>query len=202
MTDQEIYKKIEDTYNSEKGKGFITHLLRSFMPLNRTYKLLSNDNNLKMVDCITGEKLSDVDAYFKLMKTENFANSMMENLKASAQAMVDGKESYDVPESVKNLKSKVNPMAITCEKSDKLMSEQTLGQLYNFFASQILIGNKHINWVANNERGKEFASHGRKSGFIENDREEKVVRKATERAKMSLGDLDVLRELKAKMENK
>lgn len=204
MTDQEqkIYDKIEETYNSEKGKNFITHLLRSFLPVHKSSKMIENDRKLKLVDCITGEKLCTVNEHFGLLMDDEGMNAMMDNLKASAQAVVDGKEEYDAPESVKKLKSKVKPLAITCKKSDKVMTEETLGQLFNFFASELLKGNKHINWVANNERGKEFVKAGKKQGYINNKREEKVVQKASERAKMSLGDLDVLQQLKNKMENK
>lgn len=202
MTEQEqkIYDKIEETYNSEKGKNFITHLLRSFLPVDRSFKMIVNDRKLKMIDCITGEKLCDVNEHFGLLMDDNGINAMIDNLKASAQAMVDGKDTYEPPESVKELKSKVKPVAVTCEKSDKLMTEETLGQLFNFYASEILKGNKHINWIANNERGKQFVKAGRESGFIENEREAKVVKKASERAKMSLGDMDVLQQLKNKME--
>lgn len=200
MTDKEIYNKIEETYNSDKGKGFITHLLRSFLPIHRSSKMLKNTKNLKLVDCITGEKLSDANAMFDLFRTKDFTNAIIDDIKESAKAMVGGNDKYERPESVKKLKSQVLPVAITCDNSDKVMSEQTLAQLYNFFATQILMGNKHINWIANNERGKMFIESGKKSGHIKNKKEERVVKKASERAKMSLGDMDVLKELKKRME--
>ena len=200
MTDQEIYNKIEETYNSENGKNFITHLLRSFIPVNRSSKLMDNEKNLKLVDCITGEELCTVNEHFALLMSKEGVDAMMENLKVSARAMVDEKE-FEEPESVKQLRDKVKPLAITCEKSDKVITQETLEQLFNFYASEMLKGNSHINWVANNERGKELVKSGRKSGYINNNREEKVVKKVVEHAKMSLGDMDVLKQLKAKMEN-
>lgn len=201
MNDQEIYKKIEDTYNSEKGKNFITHLLRSFIPINRSSKLMDDTRKLKLVDCITGEKLCDVNQHFGIMMDGGGIEAMMDNLKASAKATVDGKEEYDAPESVKKLRSKLKPLAITSAKSDKLMTQETLEQLFNFYATEMLKGNGHINWIANNERGKDMVNAGKKSGYIKNDHEAKVVKKATERAKMSLGDMSVLQELKQRMED-
>lgn len=128
-------------------------------------------------------------------------DTMMEDFNVMTKAMVDGKDSYTHPESVHNLRKKLKPVAVTCKKSDKVMSEETLGQLFNFFASELLRGNKHINWIANNERGKEFVKHGKKEGYIKTKREEKVVQKASERAKMSLKDNDVLKQLKKRMED-
>lgn len=201
MTDreQEIYDKIEQTYNTEKGKGFITHLLRSFLPISRSTKLMSNDKNLKLVDCITGDELCDVNTHFGLLMSDEGMGAMMDNFKASVKGIGSG-EDVETPDSVKELKSKIKEIAVSCKKSDKVMSEETLGQLFNFYASEMLKGNGHINWIANNERGKEFIKSGKKSGYIENRREEKVVKKAVEHAKMSLGDMDVLRQLKIKME--
>lgn len=200
MNEEEIYKKIEDTYNSEKGKNFITHLLRSFLPVNKSMRMLTNDRKLKLVDCITGHELTDVDEHFRILKDEGF-EAFMDDMKASAKAVVNGEDTYELPESMKTLRSKTKPIAITCEKSDKVMSEETLNQLFNFYASELIKGNKHIIWIANNERGKEFIKQGKKRGYIENKREERVVKKAVEHAKMSLGDLSVLQELKNKMEN-
>lgn len=203
MTDQEIYQKIEETYSTEKGKNFITHLLRSFLPINRSSRMFSNDKKLRMRDCITGEQLCTVDEHFNVIGSEEGLAAFMDNVRAQIkQGLVEGATTYEVPESVKQLKKKIKPIAITCEKSDKVVSEQTLNQLFNFYASEMLKGNKHVQWVANNERGKELIKHGKKTGNITNRREEKAVKKAVEHAKLSLGDFEVLQNLKKKFDSK
>lgn len=203
MTDQEIYKKIEETYSTEKGKNFITHLLRSFLPISRSSRLMSNEKSLRLRDCITGEQLCTVDEHFNVIASEEGLKAFMDNAKAQIkQGLVEGATTYEIPESVKELKKKIKPIAITCEKSDKVISEQTLSQLFNFYASELLKGNKHVQWVINNERGKEFVQHGKKNGFIQNKKEERVVKKAAEHAKLSLGDFEVLQNLKKKLDSK
>ena len=39
MTDQEIFEKIEKTYATDGGKKFITHLIRSFFPVDKYPKI-------------------------------------------------------------------------------------------------------------------------------------------------------------------
>lgn len=204
MTDQEIYQKIEEIYSTEKGKNFITHLLRSFLPINRSSKMFSNNKNLRMTDCITGEQLCTINEHFNVISSEEGFAAFMDNVTAQIkQGLIEeDATTYEVPELVKQLKKKIKPIAITCEKSDKVVSEQTLSQLFNFYASEMLKGNKHIQWVANNERGKELIKHGKKTGNITNRREEKAVKKAVEHAKLSLGDFEALQNLKKKFNSK
>lgn len=202
MTDQEIFTKISEMYNSEKGKGFITHLLRSFLPVYKSTKLFNNHRNLKLRDCITGEELSTVDEHFDVIGSEEGMNAFMDSLKSQIKQNIDDSASNETPESLQKLWSKLKPIAVTCEDSDKFVSEQTLRQLYNFFATEVLRGNKHLNWVLNNEKGKQYVSYGKRMGFVENKRDENVIKKAAERATLSLGDLDVLKNLKDKLDSK
>lgn len=196
MKKEEIYKKIDEIYNSEKGKGFITHLLRSFLPINKSYKLLLKEDKHKMVDCITGEKLCDVNTALNLTNKYKIGEHMVNKLISDAK----GEQNDEYYDNLRKMKDEMGNIAITCDGSNKLMSQETLEQLFNFYASQILIGNKHINWVANNERAKELISFGEKNGFVENKKEKNVIKKAVEHSKMTLGDLDVLKELKKKFE--
>lgn len=188
LKEEEIYAKIEEIYKSEKGKGFITHLIRSFLPLDRSTFMFSNDKNKKMVCAITGKSLISKDEIVKFQ---------LENMDAILKNMSDrflGKTNESVI--VENLKGKL--LAVECEKSDKLLCLEAVKQLFNFSASELLKGNKHVNYVFSDERNKVFSKQNNL-----NKREEKAVKRATtNRATMRLSDIDVLSDLKKKLENK
>lgn len=188
LKEEEIYAKIEEIYKSEKGKGFITHLIRSFLPLDRSTFMFSNDKNKKMVCAITGKSL---------ISKDEIAKFQLENMDAILKNMSDrllGKTNESVI--VENFKGKL--LAVECEKSDKLLCLEAVKQLFNFSASELLKGNKHVNYVLTDERNKVFSKNNNL-----NKREEKAVKRATtNRATMRLSDFDVLSDLKKKLENK
>ena len=196
MTDQEIYKKIEETYNSEKGRGFITHLLRSFFPINKTEFLWSKPEKGQIRDCITTERLACKDELFELLTSDESRTAFSDNLRAASKATMDGDKTYETPDSVKELQKKGAPLALTSKGSNKYLSEQTFEEFYNFITSEMLKGNKHINWVINDEKSKEMV----KQGYIKTKKEEKVVKKVIKRAKISLSDNPVLQELRKQLE--
>ena len=82
LKEEEIYAKIEEIYKSEKGKGFITHLIRSFLPLDRSTFMFSNDKNKKMVCAITGKSLISKDeiAKFQLENMDAILKNMSDRL--------------------------------------------------------------------------------------------------------------------------
>lgn len=200
MTEEEIYKKIRDTYNSEKGRGFITHLLRSFFPVGTANFAFFSEEGKKYVCCITGQELSTKEELINISMSDEGQKAFIENLKAYSNAIVNGEKSYKHPESLLELRKKIKPLAVVSEKSDKCLSEIAFEQLQDFYINEMLQGNKHINWISNNERAKHFVEHGKKEGLISTRKEEIAVHKAVEHSGMKLGDLDALRAIKQRME--
>jgi hypothetical protein len=86
--------------------------------------------------------------------------------------------------------------AVRCEKSDKLLGLQVVKQLLNFSISEMMKGNKHINYIIKDERNKAFS----KTHNLTKREDRAVKRATTNRATMKLSDIDVLRNLKEKLE--
>jgi hypothetical protein len=194
MTDKEIYSKIEEVYKTEGGKKFITHLLRNFFPVNKSQFSFFKPEKKRMVCCITGQKLcskEDLFAAHMEVTPEEFGEYMKS---------VFDPEKKPVEHPVrKKLGNKI--LAVECEGSDKLLCQASFDQLYNFYATELLHGNKHMSWLGKDMIRKESVSHWQKLGIVENAEEEEVIRKAVNKpAKLSLGDLDVLKNLKVKLE--
>lgn len=207
MTQEEITSKIRDIYNSEKGKGFITHLLRSFFPINKAHYLMfdmedEKGNPKPMKCCITGVELFSKGSKLQIVLNNHehtFKNFIDRTIQAMDETRVVDPEAERITTEVKE-KLNSMPMAVTSEESDKLMSEEAFQALQNFYFTELLRGNKHINWISNNQKANWIVESAKKDGLVSTKKEEKVVHKAVEHAKMSLGDLDVLQQLKKKFE--
>ena len=79
--------------------------------------------------------------------------------------------------------------------------QDALQQLYNFYASELLRGNKHIKWLARDISGKQVISHWQKLGIVETKEEEKALKKRLNKpAKTSFADMEVLQGVKEKLE--
>ena len=189
MNDEEIYKKIEEIYNSEKGKGFIIHLLRSFFPVHKSTYLWDVPKNDEIKCCITGERLQTREMCMKIIMSDEMKNAVIDSLKNLT---------FEYP---KKLKDKFYPIAITCEGSDKYLSTQAFKQLLNFYQTQLVMGDKKIEWVADNERAKEFVKKGKNENIIQTKKEERAVHRVVEHSKMKLGDLKALKDLKKRMDD-
>ena len=66
--------------------------------------------------------------------------------------------------------------------------------------NELFRNNKHINWIANNERAKETIKHAKKDGLVKNKREERAVHKTIEHSGMKLGDLKALQDIRDRIE--
>lgn len=156
--DEEIYKKIEEIYNTEKGKPFIIHLVRSFLPINRSTFMLSNPKNKKMKCAVTGTPLVSKGDLFKF-NVEN-VDEIFKNI----SDRLLGKTTENIV--VDNFKGKL--FAIECENSDKVVCLQVVQQLYNFTCTELLKGNKNIEFVLKDEQRKELAKNSSKEeSFVE-----------------------------------
>lgn len=156
--DEEIYKKIEEIYNTEKGKPFIIHLVRSFLPINRSTFMLSNPKNKKMKCAVTGTPLVSKGDLFKF-NVEN-VDEIFKNI----SDRLLGKTTENIV--VDNFKGKL--FAIECQNSDKVVCLQVVQQLYNFTCTELLKGNKNIEYILKDEQKKELAKNSSKQeSFIE-----------------------------------
>jgi len=75
MTQEQLTQKIRDIYSSEKGRGFITHLLRAFFPINKVQYVMfdhENDNGKPktMKCCITGEQMYSKGSKLQILSAE------------------------------------------------------------------------------------------------------------------------------------
>jgi len=206
--EEEIYKKIEEIYGQEKGKNFITHLLRSFLPINRSKFMFELNKDKKMICAITGSKLI---CRAEVMKFQ--LDNIDAILKNFSERILEGKVTENPL--TENFKGKF--VAIECEGSNRLLTLMAVEQLFNFSATELLKGNKHIEFVLKDEQKKEMAktdSESLKIDFLtkykkadDKKKEKKPLEskpkfeKPKEKEVFStFGDLAALQDLKKKLE--
>lgn len=146
--EEEIYKKIEEIYGQEKGKNFITHLLRSFLPINRSKFMFELNKDKKMICAITGSRLI---CRAEVMKFQ--LDNVDAILKNFSERILEGKVTENPL--TENFKGKF--VAVECESSNRLLTLTAVEQLFNFSATELLKGNKHIEFVLRDEQKKEMA---------------------------------------------
>ena len=193
LTDEQVYQKIAEIYNTEKGKPFITHLTRSFLPVSRSTFMLQNDKNKKMKCAVTGTPL---------IHKEELIKFQVENVDAILKNFGDrllGTTSDNIV--LDNFKGKL--LAVESEKSDKLLCLQAVQQLLNFAASEYLKGNKHIGYVIKDERKKEEQKQGINTPSVNQHKQQNTfVKQEVVHSTTKLGDFDVLQKLKDKLDGK
>jgi len=161
-------------------------------------------NTKQLKCCITGEEVFPKSAKLQIV-LDNHQHTFKNFLDRTIKSIDETRELDPEAERITNeVKEKMSTMslAVTSEESDKLISEEAFTALQNFYFSELLRGNKHVNWIANNEKAKWITESAKRDGLISTKKEERVIHKAVEHSKMTLGDLDALKELKKKFEAK
>lgn len=199
MSEKTTYQTIEELYNSPKSKKFIIHLIRSFFPLTKSSFMMFADDKKELKCCVTGQgliskdvvltnMLSDSDNHFRL-----FIGSISESLSENNT----GEKNKQYQESIKKITNN-KVLAIQSTESDKLLCQDALDQLYNFYCTKILSGDKEMNWVGKSMQLKSF-----KEKVPLTQPENKVITKAVNKpASLNLNDNLALQQLKAKLDNK
>lgn len=201
MEHEAVVKKIEDTYATEKGKGFITHLLRAFFPIDRSSQLLVANGN-KQICCITGQKVVTKNDQVQLLvpKAGEMLKETVNKLKADAAGEIyEGnaalqKELDDI---------RTMPVGIVSEKSDKMLSPVGFKALHDFYATGILRGGDILR-VAKNEQAKvginQLEEHGTKLSQTEKKVLHKVALDDYSSGGLNLGEIEALQALKKRFQ--
>jgi hypothetical protein len=146
MKPEDIYKKIETVYASEKGRGFIIHLLRSFFPLTKSYYMWEPVKGARC--CITGIALLSKDEAFAA-----FNSTAAEENKFIIKKVLGEIDDNEESPFKKALNGKI--LGIKSDSSEKFLCREALVELWNFYTTNMHRDN-HLKWVAKDERKKQY----------------------------------------------
>jgi len=202
MSRDNILKKIEEIYVSKNkegkatGKGFISHLVKAYMPIDKIQKIWDSPNkNLKCA--ITGYGVCTIEDAFQALHSDGMDKKMIDHLKAWGKGEAGIAESPFMAE----LKGKV--IGYTGQNTDTVMTLDAVQAFIAWIQNKILHGDTHINWLISDMRKTATINAIRTKlpaaeDQIKIDRLEKLAKKP-KRATMSLGDMTALQELQAKL---
>ena len=198
---EEIYQR-KDKDGKPKGKGFVTHLLCSYLPVQNINKVWdSKDNNLRCA--ITGTKLCTIEDAFQVLHSEGMDKKILDHMRSTLAGEVG------VSPMKEELKGKV--IAHTGKDTTTMLCLVGILALIQWYQNKILQKDKHVVWVANEIMRKNAPKPIKKERAPETEeeknnriaREEEVEKeKAARKFKKtttSLGDMSALQKLKEKM---
>jgi hypothetical protein len=196
MQSEKIHQKLDEMLSNPKSKSFLNHLVRAYLPVNKTDKVWDKpEGTFKCV--LTNKQLISVSEVMEGIQTEEFKSAFMANLKnwASEEQRVERPME-------KFLNGRV--LGFTGKDTTTYMSQEAFQIFYDWVVTKLLSGDKHIGWLLSTTRREAFLKRAEAIA----DNEETInalnrIKKSTndgKRATTKLGDLDALQVLKAKME--
>lgn len=193
-----IHKRLDRLFESPKSKNFINHLVRSYLPVYKIEKVVERPKG-RFKCVITDQSLISLNEAFEGIQSDDFKNDFLQH----ARTMFDEEQRTESPMK-KMLKGRV--LAFTGEKTDTYMSQEGFHAFYDWVVGKMLKGDKHINWLLSSMQREQFLD---RAELVADDEESKKalakIKSHTNKGRKpstTFGDLEVLQQLKAKMEGK
>ena len=192
--------KIQELYENEKAKGFVNHLIKSYLPTAKIEKVWDWKTGQKHTCNVCGQKLVSIGELLGAAQKPEFMESFMKNLKAE----MHGEEVKREDNPYIKIVGKDKVQGFTAEKTDTCMCHQCCQDLLNLVTNGMLCGDANLNYqVKQMQRDSVFGTFQESSNLDEQDKQKvKEIKKRVdkERVVSTFGDLEALQELKKKME--
>lgn len=193
--------KIEELYENEKAKGFVNHLIQSYLPIYKVQKVFTFTNKKPIHKCnVCNHQLIDVDTIFHRMKTTEFVK---ESVKQISQDLKGEDIDYEDRAVVKYL-SHGAVQAWNAEKTDTNLCLTCIQDLLAMVQNGLMWDDKNISYQVNKMKRSGMFNMFSESSVLNNNEKEKVqeIQKKIETNKKhvaTFGDIEVLQKLKEKM---
>lgn len=179
MNKDSIKKKLNELNVDPKSKGFLSHLIKAYLPLDKTVKVIDKPKEGRLVCVLTNQKLITVNEILSVVQSDDFKESLNNNLKVA----IEGK--LEPTAMTKALNGKV--LAFTGEKTTTFMSFAGIQALGEWITDKLFEGDAHIKWLV----GGTSKLKTTKSTQAENN--------GYRKPSTTFGDLSILKDLKAQM---
>ena len=145
--------KIQQIYDNPKAKGFVNHLISAYVPVNKICKVFSfekNHNKEHICDICKTALLSIDEVMFNMQqKRDEITKDFVQSLKDQ----VNGKPSENAfAKHAANGKI----LAFTGKKTDTIICHSCAQDLLEMVTSNLLMGDKNIEWKLNQTRRQEM----------------------------------------------
>lgn len=207
MTREEIHAKFEEIYTSKNkdgkstGKNFITHMIHAYYPWGIGQRVFDKPEK-EMVCAITGAKLFAIGEVFDAIGNPENADLFKKSLMYISNPAENEKPVNFFKETLGN-----REIALIGKDTTKYLCVEAYQEFAAWLSHKVLMGDKHIYWVMNDIMKKTAIKQMREKLPEAVDQkkidtlEEATFRK-NKKAKLSLGDLDSLKQLSEKLKEK
>ena len=191
---------IERLYENPKAKGFVNHLIQSYLPINKPTKVWTFKEGSKHKCCVCNRKLFDIEeAFHNLAKNDE---KLKEEFMPFLAKQVNGEEVKVEDHPYYKYVTKGKAQAWTGEETDTYMCQKCIQELLDMVSTGLLMGDKNIAWLMNKMRRSDVFGQFQSSPNLSGEEKEKVkkIHKKIEKKKVAtFADLGVLQGLKDKM---
>jgi ribosomal protein L34E len=194
--------KVEKLYENPKSKGFVNHLIRSYLPVGKIKKIWEWEKNKKPVCNVCGQKLVSVGELMAAIQKPEFMENFMDNMKKQVNGEAIKREDNPYLKAVGTDKLQ----GYTGVKTDTCMCPRCCGDLLDMVTNGMLHGDNNINYQVNQMQRDAAFKPMFDSPAIDDEAKEKLkeIKKRVDKDKKitTFGDLQALQDLKKKMEEK
>jgi len=207
MEQKEILEKIEEMFKDQKSSGFVTHLLHSYLPVNKVKTVTEKPKGKRPMTCaITGQKLISFDEIREIMMSsisnwDTFKKSLLLDMDKEGNITQKHPEVSEEIKDDQKSKLKDRVLAYTGEDTTTMLSKDSVECLLIWFQGKILSGDGKINWIAKKIQLNKALKPLKGSKDNETKKQIKKAHKIVNKpSKTTLGDLTALQQLKEKLE--
>lgn len=195
---------IQKLYADPKAKGFVNHLIGAYLPINKIEKVWNFKSSQKHHCNICGQKLFDIQTAWENMQKndEKLRAEFMPHL----QKQFAGEETKLEEHPLYKYVTQGAVQAWTGKNTDTCLCDKCARDLLDMVQTGFLMDDKNIVWLVNKMRRSEVFDVFKSSDKLTpSDKEEverikKKVERSPDKKVSTFGDLEVLQQLKAKME--
>jgi len=195
--------KIEKLYEEEKSRGFVNHLIHAYLPVYKVTKIWKFEDKKPVHKCsVCGHELLDIETVFeRVQKSHDFAGEFVDEIRKD----VAGKPTkFEDRFMVKHVTHGAI-MGWIGEKTTTMLCQPCIQDLLNMVTTGLLMGDKNITYQVNKmKRNTMFDSFTSSPSLnpTEISVVETIQKKVENHPKhvATFGDLEVLQQLKKKME--
>lgn len=189
---------IQKLYDDPKSKGFVNHLINAYIPTNKSLKVWEFKPKQKHKCSTCGKELISVEEVLNNIgeKQEDIKNDLMEFLRKS----VNG-EPTENPYMKHAVGNKI--LAWTGENTDTTLCLKCITDILELVQMGLLSSDKNITWIVSKMRRDQYFNQfyeNKNISFDEKGNVKKIQNKVEKKKVATFGDLEVLQELKRKME--
>jgi len=200
-----VENAIQKLYAEEKSKGFINHLIGAYLPIYKVEKVWTFKSSQRHKCNTCGTKIFDIETAFQNMKRND--EKIQAEFGETLRKQVNGEEVKLEDHPMYKYVTQGAVQAYTGQKTDTCLCHSCVEDLLDLVQTGILMNDKNLIWRVNKLQRAETFDVFKDSEKLQPEEKkqveeiEKRVEKSQEKKITTFGDLQVLQDLKAKMES-